>query len=284
MVGHLKSLMTIVLAASMIGGSHAARNFRNIGRHARRVIKSYNSSVAANASVAASNSSLKNSSAALTNASALAIPKPGTLRICNAYSEGELTATVGYPKPRLKSSAPAPYKDCVELAGDLKAGDTVQIYFGQGLKTAVYLPYPPYANHAVILLIVYGHPGTGKGYDTKIQYFRNLKYPQVAAVNCAPAGTSPAKIALEHLDPKAATESLEYDMVGPVDPGLTNVLLNGKRAASGQFHADWAESYAIMVTGESEVAIYPRVKSLGSHGCNMAITSFVVALLSLAVF
>jgi len=214
----------------------------------------------------------------------MAIPRPGTLRICNAYSEGLLKATVGYPTPRYRSGAPAPYKDCVSIAGDFKAGDTVEIYFGNGQKTAVYLPYPPYADHAVILLVVYGHPGMGNGgFEMKMQYFRNLKYPQVAAVDCTPPGTSQAKLTLEHLEPKAPMEAIEYDKVGPVDPGLTNILLSGKPAIGGQFNAKWAESYTIMRTGESEVAIYPPSTSAGSRGC-MALVSFVVAFIYLAAF
>jgi hypothetical protein len=164
------------------------------------------------------------------------------------------------------------------MAGDFKAGDTVEIYFGNGRKTAVYLPYPPYANHAVILLVVY-HTAGSDGYDIKMQYFRNLKYPQVAALDCTPRGTSPTKITLEHLDPKAADENIEYDKVGPIDPGLTNVLLDGKPAHGGQFNAQWAESYAIMRTGVNEVAIYPYAKSAGCRGF-MAIASLVVVALT----
>lgn len=170
------------------------------------------------------------------------------------------------------------------MVGAFKAGDTVEIYFGNGLKTAVYLPYPPYADHATILLVVFGHSGKTEGFDIKMQYFRNLKYPQVAAVDCAPPGTPPAKMSLEHLDPKALTESVEFDKVGPIDQGLTNVLLDGKPATGGQFSARWTQEYAIMRLGASEVAIYPPATSAGSQGHQLAITSLVVALFWLSMY
>jgi hypothetical protein len=286
MVGLVKYLMTTLLATSMFSGGNAAL-FRQISTGARKTTKVIKAS---NSSVVMSNSSTKNTSVALANQTALsnqtamAIPKPGTLRICNAYAEGSLTATVGYPKPRVKSSAPAAYKDCVQMTDNFKAGDTVRLFFGKGQETAVYLPYPPYADHATILLVLFGHPGSGKGYDIKMQYFRNLKYPQVAAIDCAPAGTKPVKLTLEHIEPKAKTESVDFDRVGPINPGSTNVLLDGKPASNGQFFADWAESYAIMRIGASEVAIYPPIKSLGSRGQSVAITSLVVVLFSLAAY
>lgn len=283
MVGVIKSLMTVVLAASALSEGRAAR-FRHISKLGRGTEhRALNTTKASNSSVVA-NSTLRNSSVALANQTAMAIPRPGKLRICNAYSEGSLTATVGYPKPRVKSSSPAPYKSCVQMAGDFKAGDTVEIYFGNGLKTAVYLPYPPYADHATILLVVFKTTGQTEGFDIKMQYFRNLKYPQVAAVDCAPRGTPPAKMSLEHLDPKAPTESVEFNKVGPIDQGLTNVLLDGKPATGGQFNAQWTQEYAIMRIGASDVAIYPPATSLGSHGHHFAITSCAVTLFWLSMY
>lgn len=289
MVGVVKCLMAVVLTASMLSGGSAARNFRDVARHGAMnttKVVTANATVAANASVAMVNSSLKNSSAALANTTMMAIPRPGTLRVCNAFSEDPLTATAGYPKPRVKSSAPAAYKECVSMKDNYKAGDTVELYFGNGRKTAVYLPYPPYADHAVILLVVFATPGVGSGatagFDVKMQYFRNLKYPQVAAIDCAPGGSAP-KLTLEHLEPKKPSESIAYDKVGPVDAGLTQILLDGKAASGGQFHADWAESYAVMITGDSSVAIWPQTRSFGSHA-RMGVVSLVVAIFAFAAF
>ncbi|CAK0852329.1 unnamed protein product [Prorocentrum cordatum] len=168
--------------------------------------------------------------AAQSRSSSAAAQPTHKLRICNAYPDRG-AIDVFHGDARL-TSAPMEYKECHEFASPMKVGDKLRFEV-DGVRAGHFAVSDLPEGDAVLVLVVFRRDIMSQAVAFESHVFANLINAQIAVLDAyrgpSGAGTTPAI-----RDPSGASkpggarmESLHYDSVVAVNPGVYEVVLQG---------------------------------------------------------
>mmetsp|Transcript_84823 Transcript_84823/g.274148 ORF Transcript_84823/g.274148 Transcript_84823/m.274148 type:complete len:283 (+) Transcript_84823:186-1034(+) len=222
------------------------------------------------------------------------------LRVCNAYAypaamfvrQGKSDITVG---------SPMPYKACRDFLLDLRVSDSIEFAIGITVAGTFLVKEVP-AEDAILLLVIKRHDthSTAAAFDSHV--FSSSGVAQVAVIDAYQgAAWSLPRIGESDSHGGTRTESLHYDTVVAIDPGIYHMTLiaDGGGSAEAKAESDLValrhESYVVMRTGvegkegpsyNEELVVYPRSSVLSLTGAAAgikqphALTRFAVTIVA----
>jgi len=183
-------------------------------------------------------------------------PREQHVRVCNAYADdhGVDIYRGGGGEERLTRERPLAYKECQDFVATLGEGDSFSFKAGSATIGTFQVTGLP-TDAALLLLVVQRIGGQTHMASFQSHTFASLSNAQVAVMD-AYSGPGEAAPRIMDRDDKRSdslrAESLQYDRVVVVTPGVYDVALVGRegdQVARTSLDAKGRESYVILRTG-----------------------------------